>query len=739
MELIGDYGAFLLPEGYSFEIEKNSAFFSSEGSSSLSVTIPATPSELAKLGYPMRLARKNRFINLAPVILSAGVFRKKGTLVINSATSESVSCAIALEDSDFYANWKEKNLKELFAGKVLTDCSSPEDWATWLQEVYTLTRESDFRLAPVAVNRTEDDGVEYYQINNEPVTSSETPGRVEDITSTTPATSNGGSTTRRAAYGYNDPATRPEEEQTDTSLLPLEYQMRMVDEGGETVSVPVGYGLAPFLKLYRFWEILFQLCGYTLQNNVFRTDRRLNDIILLHNCSDVICNGKIDYSDLVPNKTISEILEWMLHKFHAQIVVYPGEKNVDIILLENILSSGFDIDLTTKLLNRLTYEYSESSRVVIQPDTSLDGAAAAGESMESILKAHGSMEILDESAVPGHLYPILIYRKALGSFWENRYKITKDVRAALQTSYILTRIGSDLFNYDRKNSKNTEEITWEDPTPPMVFVNGILMPYIGDRKHRNTTYNGSEKDEDQDILIAFYGGLSASTGKYGGRYYYATTQKYDNAGILRYEGAYSLTPEDMVPQFFRLYNKMLLNNMITVSGEFSLKVEELMNFDLYKLKFIAGQRFLPSYLNYEVGRRISCRELKMYLVKEYDDQVEDEPFDSSDIPVPEYKWELNTSALTAKLAELQQKYPAIPGYSTGCRTEVRMRYADEQEDTFYLPPPKAAGEKSAEIYRLVEFYHIIWTGNAQDNGDRVVETWTLPEWFDSVPIGDSLS
>ena len=736
MELIGQNGAFLLPEDFSFEIEKNSAFFSEEGSSSLSVTIPATPSELAKLGHPMRLARRNKFISLAPVILSAGVFRKKGTLVINSASSEGISCAVALEDSDFYANWKEKNLKELFSSVVLTDYSTPEDWAVWLQEVYTLTRESDFRLAPVAVNRTEDDGVEYYQINNEPVTSSESPARVEGITTTTPLQSNGGSSTRRAAYGYNDPATQPEEEQTDTSLLPLEYLMRMVDEDGETVSVPTGYGLAPFLKLFRFWEILFQLCGYTVQSNVFRTDRRLNDIILLHNCSDVICNGKIDYSDLVPNKTISEILEWMLHKFHAQIVVYPGTKKVDIILLENILSSGFDLDLTKKLLNRLTYEFQESSRLVVTPDTSLDGAAAAGESMESMLKAHGSMEILDESAVPGHLYPVLIYRKALGSFWENRYQITKGVRVSLQTKYILKRIGSDLFTYDKKNSKNTEEITWEDPTPPMVFVNGILMPYIGDRKHRNTTYNGSEKDEDQDILIAFYGGLSASTGKYGGRYYYATTQKYDNAGILRYEGAYSLTPEDMVHQFFQLYNKMLLNNMISITGEIDLKVDELMNFDLYKLKFFEGQRFLPVYLNYEVGRKIRCRELKMYLIKDYEDEVEDEPVDTGNLPAPEYKWQLNTSALTAKLAEMQQIYPAIPGYTTGCRTEVRMRYADEQEEDFYLPPPKAAGEKSGEIYRLMEFYHIIWTGNAQDNGDRVVEKWTLPEWFDAVPIED---
>lgn len=735
MELIGENGAFLLPEDFSFEIERNSAFFSEEGSSSLSVTIPATPSEQAKLGQPMRLARRNKFINLAPVILSKGVFRKKGTLVINSASKEGISCAVALEDSDFYTNWKEKNLKELFARKVLTDCSTPEAWYEWLYEVYTLLRESDFRITPVAVNRKEDDGAEYYQVNNEPQTNSEHPGQVEPITSTSqPGSTSGGSTTRRERYGYQSSTPTSSEEEEDTSILSLEHQARMLEEDGDIISVPEGYGMAPFLKLYRFWEILFELCGYTVEHNVFRTDARLAELILLHNCSDVICNGKIDYSDLVPGKTVSEILEWMLHKFHAQIVVYPGVKKVDIILLEDILSAGFDMDLTHKLLNHLTYEYSETSRVVVVPDTSLEGAKPAADDMESLVKANIAMEILPEADVPGHLYPTLIYRKALGDFWQNRYVKKKQTTVHPTEEYALKRIGSDLFTYDRRNSRASEEITWEDPTPPMVFVNGILMPYIGDRKHRNTTYNGSEKDEDQDILIAFYGGLSAQAQRYGGRYYYATTQKYDNAGVLRHEGAFSLTPEEMVPLFFRIYNKMLLNGMISVTGEFDLSVEELMNFNLYALKLHGGQKFLPAYMRYEVGRRIRCLEMKMYLSKDYDDGADDEPFDTSTIPQPQFTWQLNTSVLQAKLAELQAVYPAIPGYHTGCRTEIRMRYAEEDEDTFYLSAPTALGQKSGDIYRTVEFYHIIWTGNAQDNGDRVVETWTLPEWFDSVAI-----
>ena len=166
---------------------------------------------------------------------------------------------------------------------------------------------SDFRIFPVAVAL--DDGE--YQLNNEPLYASAT---------------------------YSE-------------IWPLAHSPRIVKEGGEDVSVPEGYGIAPFLKFPRFLELLFDLCGYTIGSNCFTSSNFLSNLVLVHNCSDVICNGKIDYSDLVPNKTISEILEWLRMKFHAQIVVTPASKVVDIVLLEDILSAGYDKDLRSMRAN----------------------------------------------------------------------------------------------------------------------------------------------------------------------------------------------------------------------------------------------------------------------------------------------------------------------------------------------------------------------------------------------------
>ena len=111
MKLRVPKGELTLPEDFSFEVEQNSAFFSDGGAASVAATIPATPADLAKLEQPTRIARKTRFANLFPAILQSGVFQKKGTLVVESASKDGITCAIALEDSDFYANHKEKNLK----------------------------------------------------------------------------------------------------------------------------------------------------------------------------------------------------------------------------------------------------------------------------------------------------------------------------------------------------------------------------------------------------------------------------------------------------------------------------------------------------------------------------------------------------------------------------------------------------------------------------------------------------
>ena len=77
MRLITEQGELTLPEDFSFEVEQNSAFFSENGAATVGATIPATGEDLARLGFPTRVARSTKHINTFPAILQHGIYQKK--------------------------------------------------------------------------------------------------------------------------------------------------------------------------------------------------------------------------------------------------------------------------------------------------------------------------------------------------------------------------------------------------------------------------------------------------------------------------------------------------------------------------------------------------------------------------------------------------------------------------------------------------------------------------------------
>lgn len=735
MKLIVEKGELNLPEDFSFEIEQNSAFFSEDGTASVAATIPATSADLDKLEHPTRIARNKRYANLFPAILSHGVFQKKGNLVVESASKDGITCAMALEDSEFYSKWKDTDIREIFGDNYISGNTTVDSCCDYLMAVYDRTVQQDMglRIFPVAVNYNADKGT--YQINNEP------------------------------AYGNN-------------ALWPLLYESRIIEEGNSQVSVPKGYGLAPFLLLSRFLDRLFYYAGYTVRQNCF-TGAALNKLVLLHQCSDVVRCGKIKYADLIPSKTVAEIIEWINAKFHAQIVVYPSSKMVDIVLLEDILKSGFDMDLTGKLIGNITHSFSQPSRVVLRPDCSLEGAAPPTDTLQELKDKFGSLTPLDEDGWDNYTGQGVVFRKATGQYYEILLSMAGSVRVSngeTYRRYTSTRshtsrgtgssgtagqqtirpahrqngadswenIGSNYFTRDRKNAPDSEEFAPVDLMPPMVFVNGFLMPYIGERKHRHTTYQDSAVDDEQDIMVCEFAGLSVQCNRIsnnyysgntvasaGGHYYYGTTQPFDNAGAAR-EGGNDLSPEVLFSLYFTKYNQMLLDNRIEVAGQFDIPIQELLNYQMYRLKLYGGQRMLPTYMRYEVGRKIRCLEAKFLLVKDFSDSVIEE---SISIPTPSYKWVIDNSAVNALIAAVKARHPEVTA-------DIGL-FADEEEGEetpdVFLPSPTAPGQTSPVYVRKVKagYYqrnHGGSSGTETITYVNVESGLTVNVWFNSTAV-----
>lgn len=634
MKLMTERGELALPADYTFTVEQNSPLFSNEGSGTVPATIPASPANLRVLGFPDRLGSRTRYVRKMEAKISAGTIHKDGVLVVDTVQRRGqVTVAVALAESDMYAKLCDRNIREMFENTFYfnhtADNNPAQGVASDLNAIYTgQTTSLIFALFPVAVT-----GTDGYLVMNEP------------------------------------------QEGTGSSLRPLTWQNRDIQEGDTPCHVPDGYGLMPFVYLGRLLNMIFYEGGYTVTTNPFNTDPALSKIVVLHNTADPCCNGKVCLADLVPNITVSEMLEALEMRFHAYVRVTPEKKQVDIVMMENALASAVDMDLSPVMDGQPTMGYQDPKHVSLTPDTSLDGASPAAETIEDLAKKYPILSSVDETeiTVAGHGQalinpdlPDVFLRKALGTICEKRYKT--------DATLTLVVVGTANMKYDKKMTDETEQITAKDLSPVMVSQDGMTMPYIGNRVHRNTSFNDDlDREADQKLMLCFAPGVASS-----GWYRYGTTQRWNDKGTASWN-TWGMHYDDMYPSFFQRYNEMIMNNAVTVKAKIAPSEAQLQALDIFAMKKLESQRMLIEHLSYTVGRTIRAGEWTLRPVLEYEDQQVD--------PLPPvfqeqiYRWRTNTSQAQAKADSY------IVGHN------VVTWHFKETEDGIqkYLGPPTAAG------------------------------------------------
>lgn len=582
MKLMTNNGELDLPEDFSFEIELNNPFLSDEGDASVPATIPATPNNLKVLDNIHRVDRANRFVKSVPATLMAGTIQKHGQLIIDTLNmKDGISVSLAVENSDLYSQYKGKSLKEIFSSKVRDDWNQDiSALANYLIGVYFNRKFDDFAIFPVAVAPYEENETKIYQYNNE---------------------------------------------REGNSLL---WRARTVREGDLTMSVTDGYGLSPFLYLYKMIDLLFQEMGYYVIYNCLDKDP-YRDIVLLNNCSDTIVKGVINYSDLVPSCTLSEFIDFLFNKFGIHVRVDSTSRRVSVVTLQELFDSAPTMDITTKVVEELGITIEDSSRVVLISETSIDGTAPAAETFDKLIDKYGYYIEVTETqfdSIVNNNAPkysdCLIMRLETGQFYELRRKIGND-------KIIPKFIGTNYFKYDRSNTVNQESHSSPDVMPAIIYDKTPFM-YIGERLHYNTSYQNTEDTSEQSIMIAWKtivvsGSLPLTFG---------TTQKYFDGRIIK---DFSLTAYDMYEYFWSKYNNLLRNGKVSLRGTVLYDVCDLSSLDMTKIKIYRGQKILPVKTVFEVSDKLRNRESEFILIKEYLDSVKDKMI------VPEtkqkYKWE----------------------------------------------------------------------------------------------------
>lgn len=619
MKLLTQNGQLDLPQDFSLLMQRNNPFLSEEGDASVPATLPSSPHNLAVLGHRERIDRAERYTNKVDAILQVGAVQKRGSLVMDTVhRSEGIDASLAIDSSDLYVKAKEKTLKQIFEetnteGVSKITFGNVEGAMDIMQDCYEGVDTFDFTIFPVAIApyETTVGGVKVtnYQFNNE----------------------------------------------VDNNHQ-LVWQARTTHEGDIQMYVPEGYGIAPFLKLHRLLHRLFQCLGYTVTENCF-DDSAGNDIlshlVILHNCSDCLVRPTLYYQDLVPSCKLSEFLEWLLAKFHAQPVVDSETRTVKIVLLEDILASTPDEDLSELVEDNMKLQLSQTKRIVLTPTTSIEGTAAAHESFDKLVQKYGGYVECDEDQWDANsLTDCLLLRLATGQF----YALTRNLSSGNQVKELL---GTNYFPYDRDNSDETEAFSQSD-VMPLMLVDAAhrkrdVSPFIGERLHYHTSYNGEKEDDKQEIILCQYAFAEDNshnklfafwtTGTTQGYIPYATSVNGVSGMTLQMD----LTNFGLYDHFWRRYNNLILNHAVHITGQIKLNLGQFLNFDMSRMKLCQGQTLLPVSASASLSDRFGLTEVEMILAKTFSDGVTDTPITPSQSTG--LKWVLHFEGETPSIYE----------------------------------------------------------------------------------------
>ncbi len=604
MKLTTENGQLDLPRDFALTMERTNPLLSDQGDASIPATLPSSTKNLNALGHRERIDRAEKYINKVDAILEVGPVCKRGQLVVDTMhRTDGIDASFAIDNSDLYSKSKKKTLKEIFADESVT-FERADKVADHLQGIYEGQVTDDYVIFPVAVAPYEVDA---------------------------------GHGNKTKIYQYNN--------EVDAGQA-LVWQARYVHEGDvDQMSVPDCYGLAPFLKLSRLVELLFELLGYEVTSNCL-AEWPFQRMVIVHNCSDCFCNPTFTlyYKDLVPSCTLSDFLTWLNNKFHVQPVVDSETRHVKIVAMEKMLTLDADLDITQLVEGDFKVQLNPTKRIVMSPTNKIEGTDPAAATFDKLIEKYGNFDYVNElefqqypTANPPTNAP-LILRLATGQFYAVEYD-TANAR------YATKLLGTNHFTYDRNNSDDSEDFSQSDSIP-LMLVEGKMQttPFIGDRLHAHTSYNGSTADDNQDIIV-----VQAVTDSHFVYQTTGTTQPVipyaqPQDGKYFFELGIGVCPYDLYEPCWQRYNNLLLNHPTHMSGRVDYSIGQILAMDMTRLKHCLGQKLLPVTASATIGPKPVLTEAEFLLVKSFIDGIED----TAIVPTSQTNlvWEITDNILT---------------------------------------------------------------------------------------------
>jgi hypothetical protein len=653
MKIIHSSGeAYDLPRDAVLEMERPNPFFNAYGERSLPITLPASARNRRLAEYADDMTGERKPSQRIDAAIQAGVFFYRCKQAILSGNrKKGIETSFYLNLGSFYEKIRDVKLSTIFAGKVLSFGSVTAAIA-FVRSLY-VTYDSRFACFPSVI----DSNISINRLGT------------------------------NAADGY--PRLYNDVAQTLTT-------------DGKTIALDPGYYITPFIRANHLLSEVFGWFGYTPAENFFTRTAPFDKMVFVNSNIDTIVKGEIRYAHIVPDCTVSTLLDAFRYLFNCEFIPDEPNRIIHIELFDDVLSESSATDLTDCVVGDYTVKQPETYkqiRLTAKYVTWTSAPSSSGRPVPTLGIPTDTDEKFNSLSDLLNKYPKAEYNPVSGEFTRRGFK---------GTDLLVQRLGYITCDYEAEEKYETQQkdapvvlplvrlvtpLGGRDPTPPYIVVllgkgrelNSKLVMDGAVEEDPETEDSGVEDNENAalDIMPCFVARREDNKADYG------TTLNYAPGGIRLWNHTLSFNgPDGLFERFWRKYDNMLRNSKWEIEAELLLSESQKATLAAHKKVIISGQELLPDVIRYIPGirRPLEGRFFTTKLYEPVDEALTESARLEGNITL--YKWVLAYSQ-------------SVPGYG-------RYAFVDDPVTIFYDPPTAAqyaAGGKYHIRSYAVQFYN----------------------------------
>ena len=610
MELENEKGIFNLGSD-KISVERTNPLLNDQGSLSLTYPIPRTKTNDYLLGFPSHFERRKKYDIKTDVNIRAGLLNENATLQMTSVDNDKIEATFLLYESTFYAKIKEIKLPQVFEGVERWFDSSSTPVSTRVANIVSLFESimtsvdsadlnRDFTIFPVCCDPELSPRVGTFE-------SSQATIKIQNLINGISYYFEGGIQKIRmkakTAHTYKD-------------------------DDNNDITLPIGFGVSPFLRYGYVLRKVFEYFGFTLENNLFDTNGLYRRVTVVNNTQDAIMKGYLIESQLVPDITINDFLDFVREGMNADFFIDVPGKTARIVFLNEVINETPDIDLTAYLKEEPRIEFASASQVRLSIGKSLNLATTAFDTKEEFLKKYPDYNE-GQFAGFGDIYPEFglnsIYKR---SDWSNENDTHKlDLLSSMNFDQYSP--GEDIESEDHKAGFESPVSIVADDGVAALSSDPINGSYIVlDEFRRLNSYvvlNGVKQTEDQSecpFILSISRFDTYKLVRFGIQTEKTVTpiipglpqQPYD-ISLLTWD------EKGLFAKFWQQYDQLLRKSWHTVTAQCRIPAKVLQSWDFTRLKLIHGQPMVANSLKYELSDDpVIDVEVELKTVKIYEDE-----------------------------------------------------------------------------------------------------------------------